>query len=87
MDPWDDDFEAALHEVIPPEHHSSISPTTELLSIGLDSMGSMQLIILLEDAYEIEFPLDYLNPEVLATPSSLWAALSVVRAGSELGPT
>lgn len=79
MREWDDDFDIALREVIPPEFHEAIGPDVEFLGIGLDSMASVQLLMLLEDAYGIVFPLDLLIPEVFATPGSLWSAVAKLR--------
>ena len=82
MPNWDSDFEAVLRRVIPPDNHELIDPEAELTGIGLDSMARMQLVILLEDVYDVSFPVEYLTTDALATPNSLWSALTAVRAGS-----
>jgi acyl carrier protein len=79
MPNWDDGFEAAIREVIPPDNHSLINPDVKLADIGLDSMGVMQLVTLLEDSYDIVFPVEYVNADVLATPSTLWSVVTAVR--------
>jgi acyl carrier protein len=81
MQKWDSDFDAALRQVIPPHRHELIEPDVELTSLGLDSMGAVQLVTLLEDRYDIVFPIGHLTDQP-ATPQSVWSAVTNARSGA-----
>jgi acyl carrier protein len=76
---WDSEFDEVLREVIPPDSHELLHPDVHLMGIGLDSMGVMHLVALLEDQYDIVFPIELLTADVLATPKSLWSAVVAAR--------
>ncbi|MEU7575477.1 acyl carrier protein [Micromonospora sp. NPDC049240] len=80
---WDSGFEEVLREVIPPDRHLSLHPDVHLMGIGLDSMGVMQLVALLEDHYDMVFPIELMTADVLATPKTLWSAVEAARAAAE----
>lgn len=79
MREWDSEFDEVLREVIPPDGHELLHPDVQLMGIGLDSMGVMQLVALLEDHYDIVFPVELMTADVLATPKSLWSAVVAAR--------
>jgi acyl carrier protein len=48
----------------------------DLLAAGLDSMAVMQLVVAVEDRYEVELGPEDLTKENLATPTSLAALIA-----------
>lgn len=80
MNPWDDVFERALREHLPlASPDEPISPDVELVSLGADSAALLGLMVALENAYRIEFPMDQLNDTVFSTAGSLWTAAAALR--------
>jgi acyl carrier protein len=74
---WDERFENLLRDHLPflsPE--DVLSPESGLRDLGLDSMGTVELLSVLENAYEVRFVDDALTVETFATPSRLWSTLS-----------
>ncbi len=50
-----------------------------LTSLGVDSLGFVQLLLELEDAYGVSLPDEVLTPATFDTPASLWAAFASVQ--------
>jgi acyl carrier protein len=77
---WDDQFETLLRQhlpfIAPDEKLSSGSP---LRDFGLDSLGTVELLAILEATYDVRFTDDALTPESFETPEVLWTTLSAVR--------
>nr|6M01_B Chain B, Putative ACP [Embleya scabrispora] len=74
---WDDQFEAIVRRYVPflgPDER--LGGGSELRDLGLDSMGTVELLAALEQAYGARFVDDALNMENFATPDALWATLS-----------
>ncbi|MEV5281830.1 phosphopantetheine-binding protein [Streptomyces sp. NPDC051994] len=46
-----------------------------MADLGIDSLGIVNLVVVIEDEYGLMFPQDLLVPEVFATPLTLWDAL------------
>ncbi|MEV7966985.1 phosphopantetheine-binding protein [Sphaerisporangium sp. NPDC088356] len=63
---------------MPYAESGDLSPFDDLAGLGLDSMGVVQLLVALEDGYDIELPDDILDEETFATVGSLWRALSAL---------
>lgn len=53
-----------------------IDPSVPLVDIGIDSLGTIQLLVDVEQRFDIVFPDEMLTPEVFATPASLWETIS-----------
>lgn len=74
---WDATFLAILVRVLPKlEAEAVVSPDCDLVAFGLDSLTTVELLINLENAFNIELPDGSLSPEIFATPSNLWAEVS-----------
>lgn len=58
---------------VPPD--AQIPFDADLVNIGLDSVGTITLLLDLEDAFGISFPSSMLNPETFRTPATLERAL------------
>ncbi|ASW54619.1 phosphopantetheine-binding protein [Plantactinospora sp. KBS50] len=79
MTPWDARFAELLHDVLPklPE----MTGDTCLRSHGLDSLATVELLLLLEETYEVSVPDQLLTTENFSTPAALWAMIEQVRGG------
>jgi len=77
----DPDFEELLRAVLPRLAGSApLDPALDLKEAGLDSMATIELLVRLEDTYEVEFPEETLTAATFATPAALWGVLSAQRA-------
>ncbi|GAA1007819.1 hypothetical protein Aple_043890 [Acrocarpospora pleiomorpha] len=79
------EFQAILRRHLPYAEPGELSPGDELTALGLDSMGVVQLLVDLEDGYDLELPDDILDEETFATVGSLWAALAVLLESARVG--
>jgi acyl carrier protein len=74
---WDERFETLLRDHLPfLSGDEVLTPESGLRDLGLDSMGTVELLSVLENAYEVRFVDDALTAETFATPGRLWTALS-----------
>ncbi|MBT2229999.1 MULTISPECIES: phosphopantetheine-binding protein [unclassified Nonomuraea] len=78
---WDARFEELLRPHLP------FLPATEKLlenadlpGLGLDSLGIVELLATLEEAYGVRFKDDALTKETFETPGTLWTVLSGISA-------
>jgi len=74
---WDDQFEQLLRSHLP--FLSAAEPLdadAALVDLGLDSLGKVELLGSLEDAYDIRFMDEALSVETFETPETLWTALA-----------
>jgi acyl carrier protein len=54
-----------------------------LTDMGLDSLGSINLLLEIEDEFSIVFPDDMLGPATFATAGSMEAAVAMLLAGEK----
>ncbi|MBK3569780.1 phosphopantetheine-binding protein [Streptomyces sp. MBT62] len=74
------EFLAVVREYLPglaPGQHPE--PDVPLSSYGLDSLGSISLMLALEEALELTFPEELLTAERFSTTGSLWATVLELR--------
>ena len=74
--PWDERFPTVVRGVL--TGVDEIDPETPLRDGGLNSLGSVQLIMALEHAYAVDFPDELLRLEAFETAGTLWDALSTL---------
>lgn len=74
------EFQDILRPHLPYANSGDLADDDELASLGLDSMGVVQLLADLEDHFDTELPDDILNEETFATAGSLWRVLSTLLA-------
>lgn len=55
---------------------AALDPDAELRSLGLDSMAAVNLMLDLEDEFEVLLPDSHLIAEAFRTTRSLWSAFS-----------
>ncbi|HEY7594357.1 MAG TPA: phosphopantetheine-binding protein [Actinophytocola sp.] len=79
------EFQEILRPHLPYADAGDLLASSELASLGLDSMSLVELLADVEDRYDVELPDDILNESTFATVGSLWEALCplVVTAGAE----
>jgi acyl carrier protein len=53
-----------------------LAPDDSLPELGLDSMGTVSVLVELEQAFSVTFSDELLVPDTFATPGNLWSALS-----------
>lgn len=70
------EFQEILRAQLPFLGDGDLDVTAELASLGLDSMGVVQLLASVEGHYDVELPDDILNEETFETVGSLWRTLS-----------
>ncbi|MCF3137264.1 MULTISPECIES: phosphopantetheine-binding protein [Streptomyces] len=80
---WDDQFEGLIrpHLGFLPED-APFTKDLDLRDAGLDSLGIVDLLIEIENAYDVKFTDDALSMETFSTPDALWRTLSGLRAAA-----
>jgi acyl carrier protein len=78
---WDDQFEDIVrpHLTFLPEG-ADFTESLDLRDAGLDSLGIVDLLIALENAYDVKFTDDALTMETFATPGALWNTIAGLNA-------
>ncbi len=80
---WDAKFEELIQDVLPSlQAGESLGPEADLIELGLDSMGTVQLLVAIEEHYEIVLSDDSLMVDTFRTPASLWAVVKTALAES-----
>ncbi|MEU4923461.1 phosphopantetheine-binding protein [Streptomyces parvus] len=73
---WSDEFETVLRTHLPLlAQEEEVDPDAALARLGLDSLGTVGLLVELEETFAIVIPDESLNPETFATPRSLWGTV------------
>lgn len=79
---WNDKFQALLRAHLPfLSADEEIRPDLDLREFGLDSMGVVDLLVSLEEEFDIRLTDDDLTMDTFASPGTLWAAVAGVQAG------
>jgi acyl carrier protein len=65
-------FRDTLLSHLPYADSDELADTDDLASLGLDSMGVVQLLTELEDNFGLELPDELITEETFATVGSLW---------------
>ncbi|MFJ8628721.1 phosphopantetheine-binding protein [Kitasatospora sp. NPDC093550] len=74
---WDERYEAVLAELLPRLAEDGPLPADRALrTAGLDSMATVELLVRLEEAYQVAIPDEELGPEAFETVGSLWAVVA-----------
>lgn len=82
--PWDDTFERLVRQAT--SLLSAATPleaNTDLRNHGLDSMATVELLLLVETEYDITIPDEHLTQATFATPTALWAVILDAREGTK----
>lgn len=79
--PWDARFEPVIRKaLIRLDDDEPLRPDQSTAAVGLDSLGAVELLGMIEDEYHIVIPDELLEFENFATPAKLWSLVASVRA-------
>jgi acyl carrier protein len=70
-----------------PRAPQPITEDVRLRDAGLDSIHSIDLLLAIEDKYDIEFPSHLLNDATFDTAGSLWSAVDQTVSGAASATT
>jgi diaminopimelate decarboxylase len=59
----------------------AITPELDLIAAGLDSFALVELLIQIEEHYEIEVADELVAQQMFATPATLWLTISPLLVG------
>jgi len=59
---------------------SPIDPDALLATLGVDSLEVVEMIVAIEDEFDLAIPQEMLTPEVFATPATIWQAIGELSA-------
>ncbi|MGK4580170.1 phosphopantetheine-binding protein [Kitasatospora sp. HPMI-4] len=80
---WDEKFERILRGFLPfLPPGEQLESDTQLRELGLDSLGTIELLGNLENAYDVRFLDDALTLETFETPGVLWKTLAGLLPGA-----
>lgn len=77
---WDTTFDEILRShltQLAPDQ--PLAPELNLRANGLDSLGTVNMLMELEDSYGIEIPDERLTFEIFASPATLWHTVAQLR--------
>ena len=77
--PWDETFDELLRGTFAASS-ATLTPDTPLAEAGLDSFGTVGLLVAIEQAYDITIPDDFQILDMFRTASTLWDTVSALRA-------
>jgi acyl carrier protein len=78
--PWDDRFEELLRDTLAAAaYHGEITPDLQLAEVGLDSFGTVGLLVILEQTYGITISDEFQVMDSFRTPRSLWRTIDALR--------
>lgn len=73
---WSGPFEELVRGQLAIPGHRELRPGEALADLGLDSLGTVTLLMELEEAYGVVFTDDMLVPTTFATAGALWSSLA-----------
>ncbi|AEV86968.1 phosphopantetheine-binding protein [Actinoplanes sp. SE50] len=74
---WDVKFEEMVRHCLPfLPSGEQLEADADLRDLGLDSLGTVELLSALEKGYQVRFTDEMLSMDTFATPRTLWGALS-----------
>jgi acyl carrier protein len=76
--PWDQTFDDLLRNIFAATA-ATLTPDTPLTEAGLDSFGTVGLLVAIEQAYGITIPDDFQILDMFRTASTLWDTVSALR--------
>lgn len=80
---WPDHFDEILRAHLPLlEKDQPVTADLSLRAHGLDSLGTVSLLLALEERYSVSVPDEQLHATTFATPGQLWAVFAELGAGT-----
>jgi acyl carrier protein len=87
MVPWPPDFENLIRTHCRfLSNHTPIDGDALLTTLGADSLQIVELIVGIEDMFDLVLPQSVLTPEVFATPATIWKAVSILLPDADRAP-
>ncbi|MFI9387108.1 acyl carrier protein [Kutzneria sp. NPDC052558] len=79
---WNEQFDTVLRQYLPfLPADEPLDPDIDLRDFGLDSLGIVDVLGALEQAFQIRFTEDLLTADTFRTPKVLWTAVAGLRDG------
>ena len=73
---WEPRFEGTVRKFLPMlGSQEPLQSTANLQDLGLDSLSTVQLLIELEDTFNVSIPDEILNQDTFRRPDFLWDAV------------
>jgi acyl carrier protein len=77
---WTAEFEQILCDALPAlAERGELRPDVCLRDNGLDSMATIEMLLRIEETFEISIPDSLLNSRTFTDPGSLWAVVDRLR--------
>lgn len=76
---WPAEFEEILRRYLPFAGPEPIRPEHRLAELGLDSLGTVSMLLDVEEGFDISVPDELLIAETFATAGGLWATIEKVQ--------
>jgi acyl carrier protein len=77
---WLNEYEPVIRPYLPLlDPGMALTPDSRLPDLGLDSMGTVSLLIELEDAFDVSIPDDLLTASTFDTPAALRSVIDSLR--------
>jgi acyl carrier protein len=77
---WDAEYDQILRASLPLlPAGAPLRPDANLTDLGLDSLGTVSLLIEIEDSFGITIPDEFLTPDTFATGDALWNVVGRLR--------
>jgi acyl carrier protein len=71
-----DQYRQLLTRALPDGAADDLEPETRLADLGLDSVALLQLVVQIEEVFDINFPDHLLSAETFESVESLWLVVS-----------
>jgi acyl carrier protein len=69
-------FTGLLQSYLPLSGSGPLDPSANLMDLGLDSLNTVEILVRLEEAFDIRLPDEELIMETFETVGSLWSVLT-----------
>jgi acyl carrier protein len=79
---WPASFEGLLRDHLPLAGPQPLQPDDRLADLGLDSLGTVAVLLDLEDGFAVAVPDDLLVAETFRSVGSLWAVIGRLQDGT-----
>jgi acyl carrier protein len=71
-------FASVLREYLPLAGADPLDPTARLVDLGLDSLNTVEILVRMEEEFNVQFPDEDLTVDTFASVGSLWSVLSAL---------
>lgn len=80
------DLDPKFEDVLRPhtmllDRGDALLPDAELRDLGVDSLALIEVLVAVEQTFQVEFPDELLVADTFRTPRSLWTVITGLRGG------